>query len=115
MKKIVYQTDVNGYFVCPLIADESPLEPGVWLIPGGCVEDEPPPAQDGYRARWDGSQWVDEIIPELPRDAHPIQTPPVPQPTDAETAAARAALDALVTAGIITAEARAAMLPPPLA
>ena len=38
----------------------------------------------------------------------------IPQPTPAETAAARAALDALVAAGVISAEARAQMSPAPL-
>jgi hypothetical protein len=37
----------------------------------------------------------------------------VPLPTSDETAAARAALDALVAAGIISAEARSQMSPPP--
>lgn len=33
--KTVYQTNAEGYFVGPVQADPSPLEPGVWLIPGG--------------------------------------------------------------------------------
>ena len=36
--KTVYQTDHLGLYVGPVIADASPLEEGVYLIPGGCIE-----------------------------------------------------------------------------
>ncbi|MFJ4115886.1 hypothetical protein ACIPV9_05585 [Pseudomonas psychrophila] len=40
--KIVYQTDHLGIYTGKTVADRSPLEPDVWLIPGGCVEVAPP-------------------------------------------------------------------------
>jgi hypothetical protein len=41
-------------------ADYSPLEPGVWLIPGLAYQCEPPEAQEGYAAvrSADGTEWV---------------------------------------------------------
>ncbi|KAB2524850.1 hypothetical protein BJN42_26665 [Pseudomonas koreensis] len=55
--KIVYQTDHLGLYVGETEADESPLEPGVFLIPGGCVEVPPPQAPEFKRAYWTGSAW----------------------------------------------------------
>ena len=72
---IVYQTDQNGYYLHETIADESPLEPGVWLIPGGCVEEKPPKLSDRQKARWSGSQWDIETEPE---------PEPEPEPTPEE-------------------------------
>ena len=40
--KIVYQTNRQGIYIGVTTADPCPLEEGVWLIPGGCVEVEPP-------------------------------------------------------------------------
>lgn len=59
----VIQLDDEGYFVGVTTADESPLEPGVFLIPGGCIEAELPQIPDGQRAKWDGA-WVYEAIPQ---------------------------------------------------
>ncbi|WP_271105104.1 phage tail protein [Pseudomonas tohonis] len=55
--KTVYQTDPLGIFVSATVADESPLEPGVWLIPGGCVETPPPDPAEHQVPRWDGKRW----------------------------------------------------------
>lgn len=41
MSKTVYQTNALGHYTGPTEADESPLEPGVFLIPAGCVEESP--------------------------------------------------------------------------
>jgi hypothetical protein len=77
--KTVYQTDFDGFFTAPVDADPSPLEPGVWLIPGGAVEVEPPALKDGQRARWNGKTW-DVIDPPPP----PPPPPPAPEPTPEE-------------------------------
>ncbi|MHC8315694.1 DUF4376 domain-containing protein [Pseudomonas sp. LB3P31] len=55
--KVVYQTDHLGIFTGKTVADRSPLEPGVWLIPGGCVEVAPPVVPDKKAAFWDGRRW----------------------------------------------------------
>ena len=44
-------------------ADESPMEPGVFLIPAYATEIAPPDVQDGQQAVFDGSTWVLEPIP----------------------------------------------------
>lgn len=63
---IVYQTDETGYFLGPTEADESPLEPGQYLIPRGAVEPAPPALNPGERARWTGAAWEVEAPPAEP-------------------------------------------------
>ncbi|MCK1791629.1 phage tail protein [Pseudomonas violetae] len=55
--KIVYQTDHLGIYVGETVADASPLEPGVWLIPARCVEAKPPVIPERKAALWDGERW----------------------------------------------------------
>jgi len=56
--KTVYQLDRAGHFVCETEADESPLEPGVFLIPAGCVETAPPSEwPEDQWPRWNGFKW----------------------------------------------------------
>ncbi|PWE46184.1 hypothetical protein C9I50_00435 [Pseudomonas prosekii] len=57
-KKIVFQTNQLGLFTGKAEADESPLEPGVFLIPGGCVETPPPAIPDNKAACWSNDKWV---------------------------------------------------------
>lgn len=56
--KTVYQTNSSGLFVGLAEADPSPMEPGVWLIPGGCVETPPPTYDFGLWPAWNGEAWV---------------------------------------------------------
>ena len=58
----VYQLNDDNLFVGPVIADESPLEPGVFHIPAGCVLKEPPSFAVGKQARWDEKKdkWIIE-------------------------------------------------------
>lgn len=74
--KTVIQLDAEGYAVGQVQADESPREPGVFLIPGGCIEAEWPSVPQGQRARWTGQGWALEAIPEPP--------PPPAPPSAAE-------------------------------
>lgn len=67
MAKIVSQLDESGYFFGPTVADESPLEPGVFLIPGGCVDIDPPSVQSGKRYKLVDLKWVAEDLPEAPK------------------------------------------------
>lgn len=40
------------------VADESPLEPGVFLLPAGTIETAPPATvPDGQSPRWNGAKW----------------------------------------------------------
>lgn len=55
--KTVYQTNSLGLYIGTATAEESPLEPGVFLIPGGCVDVAPPEAPDGKIQQWDGKRW----------------------------------------------------------
>ena len=72
----------TGVYLGTSQADESPLEPGEFLIPAHAVTIAPPAVAAGERARWSGSVWIAEPIP-----APPAQPAP-PVPTDGELAAA---------------------------
>ena len=68
--KQVSQLDQNGYFVGVTTADPSPLEPGVFLIPGGAIDVPAPTIPEGQRAKWNG-QWVFEDIPQPEPEPEP--------------------------------------------
>ncbi|MDK2769926.1 MAG: hypothetical protein KYX69_19685 [Sphingomonas sp.] len=70
----VYQTRPDGVLIGYAEADESPLQPGVFLIPGGCVVEEPPTFGEGNRARWDGDAWVIEPA-DIDQPAEPAPDP----------------------------------------
>jgi hypothetical protein len=71
MKQVI-QLDTDGYFVGFTVADESPLEPGVFLIPAGCIDVAPPVIPEGQRAKWDGV-WVLENIPQPEPEPEPAE------------------------------------------
>jgi hypothetical protein len=57
--KTVYQLDATGLLLEAVEADPSPLEPGQWLIPGGCVDAPTPPALAANEAlRWVDGVWT---------------------------------------------------------
>lgn len=101
---IVYQTDQTGIFVGTTTADESPLQPGVFLIPAGCVTDPPPALAANELARFVDGAWLVEPIPEPepePEPPPPVEPPPPTKlfkatiwrrATDAEAEAMRFAL-----------------------
>jgi hypothetical protein len=60
-QKIVYQYDLAGRYIGTALADESPREPGVFLIPARSTEQAPPPRENwpaGTFPRWIGSGWA---------------------------------------------------------
>lgn len=57
------QTDELGYIVGEFDADESPQDPGAFLIPRGGVVTAPPEVAAEQAARWNGAAW--EIVPDL--------------------------------------------------
>jgi len=93
MKKVC-QIDEEGYFVGTSFAEESPLEPGVYLYPSGSIDISEPVVPEGKRAKWDGSNWIIEdlpvkseiVIPNKPHDGWVYNEktnewdPPVPKP-----------------------------------
>lgn len=69
---IVYQYDIAGLYQGQTQADESPLEPGVWLMPARTTA-TPPPAEipEGQRARWNGVRW-ELVAATTPRQDDPV-------------------------------------------
>ena len=92
--KIVSKLDALGYFAGPVEADESPLEPEVYLIPGGCIDMDPPSIiEPGMRYKPVDGQWVAEVIPV------PQKQPDQPPPTLADVKqAAKVSID--IQAGV---------------
>ena len=117
----VYQTDANGYFVGVTQASESPLEPGVFLIPGGCKAVAPPAVSANQAARFADGAWT--VVPDfngttywladgtqhtmsergidLPADAL-LAEPPAPPPPIPTVVTMRQARLAMLDAGILT-------------
>ena len=50
--KLVTEIDSEGFAVGTVEADESPLEPGVYLVPAGCVDARVGEIPEGKRAKW---------------------------------------------------------------
>lgn len=94
MSKIVSQLDSKGYYAGPVVADESPLEPGVHLIPGGAVDCAPPVVPAGHRARWAGAEFALEAIPV------PVVDPVEPAPPVEPSISPRQIRQALTAAGL---------------
>ena len=94
MTKEVSQLDNNGYFIGVTMADESPLEEGVFLIPAGAVDSSPPSIPEGKLARWNG-EWVLEDIPQPVTDEPPV----APEPFKPKSVTMRQARLALLEAG----------------
>jgi hypothetical protein len=53
-----YIVDNNGYHIGERQCQPSPLEPGKFLIPGGCIEIPPIETGENEIAKWDGKKWV---------------------------------------------------------
>jgi hypothetical protein len=51
--KQVYRIDADGYYVEPVITDETPSD---------CIEVQPP--QGLYRGKWTGSEWIEGMTQE---------------------------------------------------
>lgn len=84
-QKQVCQLDAESYFVGFTLADESPLEQGVYLLPAGAVDTTAPSIPEGKKAKWNGS-WVYEDIPKPEPEPEPED--PTPEQIKAEIVAA---------------------------
>jgi hypothetical protein len=72
--KTFSQLDKDGFFVGAVEADESPLEPGIYLIPGGAIDRTPPKKiSAGMRYKISGASWAGELIPVI---EEPVFIPP---------------------------------------
>ena len=56
--KNAFRYDRDGEFCGIEIMQESPLEPGVFLLPADCTEQAPPEQQDGMAIVWNGATWT---------------------------------------------------------
>lgn len=77
-QKTVYQLDRANFYAGHTVADESPLEPGVYHIPARCVEAAPPAEwPENKWPRWNGSHWVlvNKPVPAQPADE--VETDPL--------------------------------------
>jgi hypothetical protein len=71
--KTAYQFDRSGLLLGTTEADESPLEPGVWLVPAGCTL--VPPMQnvpEGKVPHWNGTAWALVTKPQPANDNNPV-------------------------------------------
>lgn len=73
--QIYHYSHKTGEYIGTGVADESPLEPGVWLIPANATSIPPLQPLDGHIVTFMGDAW--EYIPVTP-------PPPEPEPTEAE-------------------------------
>ena len=64
--KIYNYNSENGYFVGESLADESPLEPGVYLIPAHATEIVAPKATEGKVAVFVNNAWELQDLLEEP-------------------------------------------------
>jgi hypothetical protein len=68
----------TGVFLGVGFAQESPLEPEVFLLPAGATFVQPPQVPEGKQAVWNGETWEVQDIP-LPPE------PPQPEPLTWDT------------------------------
>ena len=71
----IYNYNNEGYFIGESEADESPLEPGVFLIPANATEIEPPTIEQGFVPVFNGTEWEMKDI--SLQQAEPLKEPTV--------------------------------------
>ena len=78
----IYHYDHQQIFIGTGTADESPLEPGVFLIPANATSVAVPTLTDQQQAVWNGTSWdVEDIpVPEVVPEEEPAaeETPAAP-------------------------------------
>ena len=69
-----YQLTAAGLFLGITEADESPLEPGVYHMPAGCIATPPPETwPDDKWPRWNGSAWQLVNKPTAPAEPSAVE------------------------------------------
>lgn len=76
---IYHYHPVTGQFLSQGQADESPLEPGQYLIPANATEITPPTLNSGEYTVWSNGAWEVLPVPTPEQEPEPI-TPPEPEP-----------------------------------
>jgi hypothetical protein len=74
-KKVIYQYDLSGRLIGEATADESPREPGVYLMPARTTETAPPLREawpENTWPRWTGTSWA---MIALPKPSAPAEDP----------------------------------------
>jgi hypothetical protein len=69
--KIYNYSALDGEYIGESNADESPLEPGVFLIPANATTIVPPAEQDGKTINFENGAWVLKDIPEPEEEPEP--------------------------------------------
>ena len=65
--KYAYTFNTAGMFISRVLADKSPLEEDVYLLPANATLVEPPECPEGKIPRWNGSSWrivTNRLMPE---------------------------------------------------
>mgnify|MGYP000744720853 CR=1 FL=1 len=76
---IHHYNETSGAYLGTSDAIESPLEPGVWLVPAKATKTAPPADVDPFSQVWNGKGW--ELAPEPEPEAPPeVVTQPQPEP-----------------------------------
>jgi hypothetical protein len=100
----IYNYDTfTGEYIGPSTADESPLEPGVFLIPANSTTIAPPASQDGKTVNFENGVWVLNDIPVPPPEPTP-ELPTYAELRAREYPAIGDQLDALFHAGVFPPE-----------
>lgn len=90
--KIFHYHPETGVYLGHGLADESPLEPGVWLIPAHATSTQPPEVIDGEQAVWTGETWDIQPTPEPTPEPILLNNPELPQPPQLLTPSQKLAL-----------------------
>ncbi len=70
--KNVYRYDEKNYFEHKVVLDDTDRSPvsGAWQIPAYCTKVEPPATKEGFKIKWNGTEWeyeAEEKEPEPPK------------------------------------------------